>query len=170
MNTVKNIILLALGLIVSVAAFSQKKIGHINSQELYAIMPEADSAQKKLEAIAKDHELTIEELQVEYNKALDEYKTNAATYTDLKKAMKEEDLEVLARKIQNFTQIAEQDIQQKRMELFQPIQEKAINAVNEVAADNNFTYIFDLGMGAIVYTGDDAIDIMPLVKEKLGLE
>jgi hypothetical protein len=33
----------------------------------------------------------------------------------------------------------------------------------------DFTYIFDTGMGAVVYS-PDATDILPMVKAKLGLK
>ncbi|MGD2035385.1 MAG: OmpH family outer membrane protein, partial [Bacteroidales bacterium] len=52
----------------SVSAQDKLKIGHINSQELLAAMPASDSAQKKLEKIAKEHELVLEEMSVEFNK------------------------------------------------------------------------------------------------------
>ena len=57
-----------------------------------------------------------------------------------------------------------------RMQLFQPIQEKAIKAVNEVAEENGFTYILDTGAGAVVYSSPSSLDILPLVKTKLGLK
>mgnify|MGYP000660335397 CR=1 FL=1 len=47
--------------------------------------------------------------------------------------------------------------------------EKAQNAINEVAEENNYTYIFDISLGSIVY-GKESKDIMPLVKTKLGIE
>jgi outer membrane protein len=149
---------------------AQPKLGHINSQELLAAMPESDSAQKKIEKVAKEHELTLEEMQVEFNKKFDEYRTNVDTYSELKRATKEVELEDLQNRIQSFQQTAEQDIAKQRRKLFQPIQEKALNAVNEVAEEQGFTYIFDSGVGVIVYASDDSENIMPLVKEKMGLK
>ena len=170
MRTLRNILFISLALIITSVAYGEQKFGHINSQELLSQMPETDSAQKKLEKIAQDHESTLEELTVEFNKKFEDYQQNVNTYSDLKRATKEAELEESQKRIQNFQQTAEQDLKRKRMELFQPIQEKALNAVNEVAEEHGFTYIFDTGMGAIVYTGDNAIDILPMVKEKLGLE
>jgi outer membrane protein len=50
-----------------------------------------------------------------------------------------------------------------------PLLEKAQNAINQIAEENNYTYIFDISLGSIVY-GQDSMDIMPLVKEKLGIK
>ena len=35
--------------------------------------------------------------------------------------------------------------------------------------ENGYTYIFDAGVGAVLYS-QDSDDIMPLVKKKLGLK
>lgn len=155
----------------TVNAQQKLKIGHINSQELLSLMPESDSAQKKLETLANDHQLVLEEMSVEFNKKFEAYRValDAGKLSDLARASKEAELEDLQTRIQQFEQTAQQDLQQKRVEIFTPVQEKALNAVNEVAEENGFTYIFDTGMGAVVYTSPDSQDILPLVKAKLGL-
>ena len=51
-----------------------------------------------------------------------------------------------------------------------PIQEKVMSAIKSVGDENGFSYIFDLASPSIVYTGKDAIDITPLVKQKLNLK
>ena len=135
-------------------------------------MPASDSAQSKLEKIAQDHEAVLEEMTVEFNKKLEAYKKalEAGTLSDLARASKEAELEDLQNRIQVFEQTAQQDLQQKRVEFFTPVQESALNAVNAVAAENGFTYIFDTGMGGVVYTSPESEDILPLVKQKLGLQ
>jgi outer membrane protein len=160
--------LLFFGLSVSAQSKTQK-IGHINSQELLAAMPESDSAQKQVEKIAKEHESVIEEMTVEYNKKVEALTKTYETLSDLAKASKEAELQDIQTRIQKFQQDAQEDLQRKRAELFKPIQDKALAAVNAVAAENGFAYILDSGIGAVVYEGPDAQDILPLVKKKLGL-
>jgi outer membrane protein len=148
------------------------KIGHINSGLVFAAMPESDSAQKKLERSAKQMQATLEQLQVEFNKKYEEYTklANDATTSALIIKTKEEELQSLQQRIQTFQQQAEQDMASQRTELFKPIQDKAIKAVNDVAEENGFTYVFDTAGGALVYTSPDSQDILPLVKAKLGLK
>jgi outer membrane protein len=148
----------------------QLKLGHINSQELFDAMPEKDTAQKKLENIAKEIENTLEELQVEYNKKLDNYQQNVNTMSDLIRTTKENELQDLLQRIQQFQVQAEQDLARQRSELFLPIQEKALKAINEVAEEHGFTYVFDMSVGVVLFASDSTQDILPLVKVKLGLE
>jgi outer membrane protein len=148
------------------------KLGHIDSQKLFTSMPESDTAQKKLETIAKQFEETLEQLQVEFNKKYEEYTklTQDANVGELILRTKEEELQTLQQRIQSFQQEAQNEIAKKRTELFKPVQDKALKAVNDVARENGFTYIFDMAVGTIVFAADNTIDVLPLVKKKLGLE
>jgi outer membrane protein len=156
----------------NIFAQSPVKLGHINSQLLFTAMPESDSAQKQLEREASAMQKTLEELQVEFNKKYEDYLklTNDATTSQLILKTKEEELQTIQQRSQTFQQQAEQSVTNKRAELFKPIQDKAIKAVSDVAAENGFTYIFDTAGGSIVYTSPDSQDILQLVKTKLGLK
>jgi outer membrane protein len=155
----------------SVAGQAPIKLGHINSQELYTAMPEMDSAQKQLEAVAKQYEQTLEQLQVEFNKKYEEYNrlTQDPTAVDLILRTKEDELQTLQQRIQGFQQEAQNEITKKRTEFFQPVQNKAQKAISDVGSENGFTYIFDVNAG-IVFAADNTIDVLPLVKKKLGIE
>jgi outer membrane protein len=174
MNTLRKFLGAVIIASFTLAASAQLKIGHINSQELLTAMPETDSAQKKLEKLKQEHEMVLEEMSVEFNKKYDEYLKKlddvANPMSPLVKSSKEAELQEIQQRIQNFQQQADQDLQQQRQLLFQPIQDKAVKAINDVAAENGFTYILDSGVGVVVYSAPNAENILPLVKKKLGLK
>lgn len=169
-----GILMLAISVLLPLSLMAQKpiKLGHIDSQALLMAMPESDSAQKKLQRIAKDYEATLEELQVELNSKFDKYQKEIDTMSPLIRSTRETELNELNERIQNFQAQAQQEIEKQRMDLFRPIQERAKKAVDDVARENGFTYIFDIGpgVGAVVYTSPDTEDILPKVKQKLGLK
>jgi outer membrane protein len=82
---------------------------------------------------------------------------------------KEKEIVDLQERLQNFQQTAQQDIQQKEAELWQPVIDKANNAIQEVGKENGFTYIFDVSAGVVLYFSPESIDVLPLVKTKLGI-
>ncbi len=153
-------------------AQSNLKLGHINSQDLFAAMPETDSAQKKLEKVAKQYEETLEQLQVEFNKKYEEYLrlSKEPNTGELILRTKEDELQTLQQRIQSFQEEAQNEIARKRTELFKPVQDKALKAVSDVARENGFSYIFDMAGGLVVFAAENTIDILPLVKKKLGLQ
>ncbi len=146
-----------------------KKFGHINSQELLSQMPESDSAQAKVENLQKTYETQYEEMQVELNNKYENYLQNRDSYTDLIRQTKEAEITEMQQRIQQFESIAAQELQTQRNELLRPIIEKANKAIKEVAEDNGFIYVFDISQGNPIYFSEESVDILPLVKVKLGL-
>ncbi|MDR2908134.1 MAG: OmpH family outer membrane protein [Bacteroidales bacterium] len=165
MKKITTLILIAL----SFSAFSQIKLGHINSGDLMRMMPELDSADQQLQKYVKDYEeeaLTIQtELQNKYN----DFQANQNQYSDLIKQTKFKALQDLEARLQEYQQNAEKDLQDQRAKLFNPIMDKAKVAIEEVAKENKYTYIFDTTGGVLLYS-TESDDITPLVKKKLNLK
>ena len=69
---------------------------------------------------------------------------------------------------QQFQEQGQTDIQKKKEDLYSPILKKAQDAINGIAKEGGYTYIFDSSLGTLLYT-QDGNDIMPIVKKKLGL-
>jgi len=146
------------------------KIGHINTQELLQAMPETDSAQLKLEKMQKELQSQLEVMQVELNNKYQDYLSKRDSYSELVRQTKEDELQNIQQRIQQFAQNADQDLQKKRSELYKPILDKANKAIEEVARENGFTYILDLSSGVVLFHSDSSLDILPLVKAKLKLK
>jgi len=89
---------------------------------------------------------------------------------DAIRSTKLKELEDLQNRILTFEQTAEQSIQMKQAELFEPILLKIENAINDVAKEKGYTYIFDrVGLQGGLVFADDSYDITSLVKAKLNL-
>lgn len=150
-------------------SFSQKtKFGHIDSQKLLSEMPETATARKAVEDYTKQLEDQLKTMQTELQTKYDDYTAKQSTYSDLIKKTKEDELNGLQQRIQNFQQTAQQDIQKKEQELLQPVIDKAKDAIKEVAKEKGYTYIFDTSTGSLAYWPETADDIMQLVKAKLN--
>jgi outer membrane protein len=145
------------------------KIGHINMQELITAMPESDSAQVKLQKMSKEMESNYQQMQVEFNKKYEDYTKNSKDYNDLVKSTKEAELQDLNKRMQEFQTSAQQKLQEQNQKLLKPILDKANKAIADLARENKFTYILDTAQGVVIFSGADAIDIMPMAKKKLGL-
>jgi len=169
----KLLVILFVALLVSSTdAFAQKelKFGHINSNELLALMPERDSAAAELQRYAQMLQDEMQALGAEYQSKITAYEQKKATYSDLVRQSKEAELQELGRRAQEFQVTAQQDYQQKEAELIQPVMDKAQKAIEKVAKANGFTYVFDLGSGGILYHSEQSVDILPLVKKELGIQ
>lgn len=168
-NQIK-VLALAVGMLLSTGVMAQQKIGHIDSDELIQAMPEAKAAQTTLEAYSAQLEKDLEDMQKELETKVNDYRTNEKLMTTLSRETKAQEIQGLQVRIQEYSVKAQEDLQQKQLELLKPIFDKATNAVKEVAKENGFTYIFDSSPSkAVVIFVDNGEDIMPLVKSKLGI-
>jgi outer membrane protein len=165
----KGILLLSLVVLISGYSYSQSvKIGHIDSNEILGLMPETDSLQTALKAYADYLDQQLNTMAQEYQSKIAEYQNNQATMSDLIRQTKEKEITDLQARIQAFQSSADQDLASKQAELFNPLIEKVKNAITEVAKENNYTYIFDVGTGALLFY-ENGDDVLPLVKKKLGI-
>jgi len=169
-NVVKLIVIILFLFSGTTVNVQNYKFGHINSQELLSMMPERDSAEVKIQQYAKDLEGELEIMNVEYNNKLNDYVEKRDNLTPLVKQTKEQELNEFQSRIQAFTTNAEKELQQQNAQLIQPIIMKAEKAIKDVAKENGFMYIFDLSRGSVIYFSEQSIDILPMVKKKLGLE
>jgi outer membrane protein len=166
----KLIALTALMLITASASFAQKsaKYGHINSNELLTLMPERAAAAAKIDTLAKEIERQMRELMTEYQNKYEKFERDAPNMADLLKKDKLEEIKNLETRIRNFQQDAQNSLEQKEQELIEPILTKAKKAIEEVAKENGYTYIFDTSVGALLYW-EESDNVINLVKKKLKL-
>ncbi|SFC86888.1 OmpH family outer membrane protein [Algibacter pectinivorans] len=159
--------LLAIALCFATVSFTQaqSKVAHINTQELIAAMPAAKSAQAEIEALGKTYQTDIQASITEYQNTVKQYEAEAATKTDEENQKRGLELQEKQQRIQQFRADAQKDLATKEAELFKPIQEAAMKAINEVAKAKGYEYVIDRAT-LIVANGTD---ILADVKKQLGI-
>ena len=150
--------------------FAQQKFGRINTQEIIVGMPETKEMQTNMEAYAKDLQDNLESMTVEYNQKLQEFQKNFNTLSESVRQLKENDLNALIQRRNEFEQAAQQDFQKRQNELLAPIIEKAKNAIDKVAAAGGYLAVFDTSTGSLAYFDEASLtDIAPAVKKDSAL-
>lgn len=150
-------------------AVAQKnvKLGHINSSDLMQIMPGRDTAQATLQKEAAEIENTLKTMQSELERISNEFVQKQAEWTELIRNTKRSEIQDMQNRIQGFYENAQKQLQEREAELTKPIVDRAKKAIEDVAREGGYTYIFD---GAGLLYSQDSEDIMPQVKKKLGLK
>tara|TARA_B100001250_G_C19663490_1_gene728196 strand:- start:161 stop:667 length:507 start_codon:yes stop_codon:yes gene_type:complete len=151
-------------------SFTQQLFGHINSQEIIAVMPEAATAQLALQQELGDLQEQGKMMAEEYESQLKDFQINQENMSDAIRNDKLKSLQDLEERITLFQQSAQQSIQLKEAELFEPILTKIQNAIDNVAQEKGYAYVFDIGgnTGGLVYK-NDSYDMTDMVKSKLNL-
>lgn len=154
---------------VSVNLNAQKalKFGYIESQALLQAMPERAKAQDELKKLAETLQEQAETMQVEFNNKYEAYINQRDSLKPLIRQTKETEIQELQNRIQQFQSNAQQELQTKEKELLEPIMEKAEKAIKDVGTENGFSAIFP--KEAVLFQSADLIDVLPMVKKKLGI-
>lgn len=167
-----SVVLLFMVATMATANAQTLKFGHIDLQALIQVMPERAAAETEFNNFQKELEDILGEMQKDYQSKLSEFEALGADVSEIKKNAKVAEIQDIQQRIQNYQITAQQQIQQKQNELLKPVFDKAEKAIAEVAKEQGLIYVFDSGVGnrTILYKSNQSIDILPLVKAKLGIQ
>ena len=157
--------LFAAALLASVT-LSAQKIAYVNTESLYMDMPETSEMRNTLAALNGSYESEILKMQEEYQKKYAEFIAQQDSLPENIKVRRMQEVQELQIRVQNFYRTAEEDIQKKQQDLLEPITKKIQDTIKKVAEENAYTYVLESAV--LLYTGADAIDATPLVKQKLS--
>lgn len=158
---------LALALVLPMMAMAQK-IGHVNSTEIIAAMPELADAQKALETKEAEYKKEVEQMQQELQTRYQAFQEKANMLGEAARNKEMMELQDLDSRVQKFVEFSRQALQEEQQKLMQPIQEKVMKAIEAEAKAKGLSYVLD--QQAMLYVGKDAVDLTPAVKKALGLK
>jgi outer membrane protein len=162
------LIVVSLSAVFSITAQNTLKIGHVNIQELAENHPDMDSIRAVVQQETKDMEEIYAEMMAEHQRKLKVFEEESEGYSEFVKTTKQNELIELVQKIQNYSQLAEQQLQQRNRDLIRPIYEEINQEITNIAGKNNFTYIIDFSNGSLAYMSPDSEDITSLVLSALN--
>ncbi|MFT5919629.1 MAG: outer membrane protein [Granulosicoccus sp.] len=168
MKKISRLMAVVLMMAVAVPTFAQQKFGHIDSAALLELMPEKAKAEKDLEAFAIPFNDELKKMAAELESKMVAFESTQEGMTKLVRQTKVTEIQDMQSRIQQFQENAQGEISTKEQEVLGPIVEKARKAIDEVANDKGYTYVFDASLGVLLYM-KDSNDIMAEVKVKLGI-
>ncbi len=149
-----------------------QKFGHIDLQALIQVMPERATAETEFNKVQDEMEEILAGMQKDLQAKMGEFEKLGTDASEIKKNAKITEIQDIQQRIQNYQAAAGQQLQQKQVEVLQPVFDKAENAIAEVAKEKDLIYVFDLSEGNrnVLYKSNQSLDLLPLVKLKLGIK
>jgi outer membrane protein len=164
----KKIIIVIAAIIATFGASAQQKIGYLNSTDIMQCMPEYQTMSASVEKKKGEYSKLMEDMYAEYEKKNKQLQADPNMSKPLQETLVQE-LKDLEKRINDFQQKAQQDLQSYAQEIAKPLQAKFQAAVKEVAKEQGFSYIFDLAANSVVYYPETGgYDLSPAIKTKLG--
>ncbi|MCX6174418.1 MAG: OmpH family outer membrane protein [Ignavibacteriales bacterium] len=164
------ILFVILSVVSSGKLYSQPKIGYVDSDTIMKQLPEAQDAQKKLDAIIKDWQEELSKMERDWKTKYDDYDKRKLILSEQKRAEIEKELVTLENQTSKYRQDkfgVKGELFQKQEELMKPIQNRIFTAIQQVAKEKDYDFIFDRSGDIIFLYAKEEYDVTSLVIEKL---
>jgi outer membrane protein len=122
------------------------KIAHVNYSEIVTTMPEYIEAQKQLQKIYETYQKDAKQMQDEFQAKLKKYEEEASIpgkVSDAINGERQKEVSDMQKRIQEFGQNAQKELQQKQEDITKPILEKVKVSIQKVGKAKGFQYILD---------------------------
>jgi outer membrane protein len=162
------------GLIFLVAGISsaQLKIGYVDSDTIMENLPDAQDARAKLDQLIQDWQSELNTLESEWKTKFDDYDRRKLIMTDATRAEAEQELVKLEQQISEFRERrfgTNGELFQRQDDLMKPIQNRVFKAIQDVANEDDFDFIFDRSGDIMLLFAKDKFDLTARVLDKLRL-
>lgn len=149
-----------------ISLLKAQKVAHIDFDSLVTKMPETKKVREQAEKMLTDINKTMFEMDEELKKQAGIYMDKKDKMPEAERAKTEEQLGMMQQKIQYYREQSEADYQSKIAQLSAPLVEKAKKAIEAVAKEKGYKYVFDIS-GRILYS-EPGDNILNLTEKKLA--
>jgi outer membrane protein len=143
---------------------AQAKTAHVDVSEIMAKMPAMLDAQKQLEKLSGTYDTDYKKMVEEYQAKLKKYEAESATVTDAINADRSKEVQDMQKRIVDFRDNAQKELQQKESDIVKPLMEKVRTSIQKVGKAKGFQYVLD-GSTLLLAEGTD---LTMDVKKDLG--
>ena len=127
-------------------ASAQLKIGYIDSEVLKERLPEFRDAQRTLDQLRQDYENQAKDREAKLLKLQEDFRRQELLLSEAKKAELQVEFETKMQQLNQFTQEKfgpEGELMRKNIELSEPIFKKINDAIQGMAEEKGYDFIFD---------------------------
>lgn len=143
---------------------AQAKIAHVDVSEIMTKLPAMLEAQKQLDKLSQTYQADYKTMGDEYQAKLKKYDSEASTVTDALNAERQKEVADMEKRIQDFGQTAQKELQTKESDLMKPIEEKVKLAIQKVGKAKGFQYVLN-SAGLLLAEGPN---LTADIKKELG--
>jgi outer membrane protein len=150
------------------AAPGTPKIVYVNSQKIIAQAPGRAEAEAQFQKEMDQYKAQVQKMGDSLQTLVADYQKVEPTLTPAVKATRTKDLRDRQQAYQQHVQQLEQTAQQREAELVRPIMEQINKIIEQIRAENSYSFILDAGSQAgVVVAADSSLDITDQVIKRL---
>ena len=158
----------------SSAAAADVKLGFIDSEVIRDRLPEFKNVERQLQRLQQQYEKEAVERQSKLFKLQEDFRKQELLMSESRKAEMQAQFDESVRRLQEFTQQKlgpNGELFRKNIELSSPILERVNAAIEAIAKEDGYDFIFDVASsGAIVYADPERYNVTEKLIERLEKE
>lgn len=154
----------------STAIFAQR-YAYVNTDYILKNIPEFNEAQKQIDLISEEWRSEITKKQKEIDELYKAFQNEQYLLTEEQKKNKIQEIENKEKALKDYQKEKfgfEGALYQKRQELIKPIQDKVYDAVEKLAKDRGYDFIFDKSGSTVILFADSKNDRSDDILRTLG--
>ena len=145
---------------------AQAKTAHVDVSEIMAKMPAMLDAQKQLEKLSGTYDADYKKMVGEYQTKLKKYEEESAKVTDAINGERSKEVQDMQKRITDFRDNAQKELQQKESDIVKPLMEKVRTSIQKIGKAKGYQYILD---GSTLLLADGP-NLTADVKKDLGFK
>ncbi len=152
---------------------AQQRIAFIDSDEILNRIPEYATIQQQIDRLASEWESELEQKRSGVDDMFREYQSRELLYTNEERRKKREEIMRQEEEIERLRMKyfgPEGDLFKEQDKMMRPLQERILEAVEEVATSDGYDYVFDRSGDYLFLYAREQNDISDRVLEELGIE
>ena len=142
------------------------KVGYINTAAVLGGYGPAQEATQQLDATVSGYQTEFNQLQNDYGRDLNEFQQQQMTMTPEARQQREQQLQAQRLALEERGRELEDLAEQRRAELFDPINSAMQAVLDEIRVEGNYGLILDTNLGVIL-VADPALDLTQQVLTRL---
>ena len=157
-------------LILPAINFAQLKIGYVDSNTILKELPDAQDAQKTIDALVQEWKDELQKMQKELDAKSADFEKRKLIMSDNKRLEVENEITKMKNDINNYRQSKfgfQGELYTQQEEIMKPVQNKIFLAIESVAEDEELDYVFDRSGDILFLYANEDYDITSLVLELL---
>ena len=164
MKQFKTFLIAAIALLGFQTINAQAKTAHVDVNDIMSKMPAVLDAQNQLKKLSDTYTAEYKTMVDEYQAKLKKYDGESTTVTDAVNQTRQQEVQDMAKRISDYQETAQKDLQKKEADLMKPITEKVKASIQKVGKAKGYQYVLNAADLLLA----DGPDLTADVKKDLG--
>lgn len=152
---------------------AQQKIGFVDSEAILRLLPEYQTARQQVDRLATEWQNELDAMAQEIDDAVRDFEARELLYTAEDRARRLDEINLRRTEMAQYRRRQfgpEGELFRQEQQLLRPIQERVLDAVETIAEEGDYDFVFDRSGDFLFLYAQDSHNVTDLVLDELGVD